>query len=361
MSLFENRHLLKDVDLKKMKIDDRLSFISKLSAGELEAEIDEEVFDASRAMSFAEFQGQNKLKQNLKKLVEISKHEGKPLPHLLFTGSPGVGKTTLGQIMAAERGVNFNSCFANAIATPYDMYLKLKSLKENSILFLDEIHAIGKDVAESLYYAMEDGKISFKAPEQSNASEALTKKILPFTLIAATTIPGKLQQPLLDRFYQVVLIPQYTLEDMTSIISSVVNKLGYEIEANAAELIAKASRSTPRIAKKLCSYVANSVFGQDIKIILRRNVIECFVNQEIHPLGLSHMDIQYLKLLEIRFAERGAAFKTLCAALMTDKTTLENIIEPYLLKNGLIELTPRGRKITAEGLKTLNTKLGEIL
>lgn len=358
MSIFDNRHLLKDVDFKKMNTDERLSFFAKVANGEVERDNEEEVFDTARAMSFDEFQGQDKLKQNLKKLVEISKHEDKPLPHLLFTGSPGVGKTTLGQIMAAERGVNFSSCFANAIATPYDMYLKLKSLKENSILFLDEIHAIGKDVAESLYYAMEDGKISFKAPEQSNSSEALTKKVIPFSLIAATTIPGKLQQPLLDRFYQVVLIPQYTLKDMTNIISSVCKGKGYEIESNAAEVIAKASRSTPRIAKKLCSYVADSVFGQEIKTITRQNVIECFINQEIHPLGLSHMDIQYLELLANRFFERGAAFKTLCAALMTDKTTLENIIEPFLLKNGFIELTPRGRKITAEGLKTLNTRIG---
>lgn len=305
---------------------------------------------SDRPLTFKDFLGQTELKTSLKRIVAYSKAKNTQLPHLLFTGTPGVGKTTLANIMANERGVEFKSLFANTITSPFELYKILSEIKPNTVIFLDEIHAIKSDVSESLYYGMEDGKISFI--NEDFGGEPMTENVQPFTLIGATTMPGRLERPLIDRFSRVLFIPPYTIDDLGMIISNTLKKKGYKIEPTIINTMAQAARLTPRIVIKHIKYLEEYMHFRNSKEITHDDVVKCFIKEKIHPLGLEPMDLDYLTVLN-KFFEKGAGLKTITSSLMTDKKTVENTIEPFLLKHNMIEITTRGRKITPNGLKAL--------
>lgn len=332
--------------LEQLVYADELGFANQKEKPKLvpEALIDD------RPIRFKDFMGQTELKSSLKRVVEYSKAKGTRLPHVLFTGTPGVGKTTLANIMANERGVEFKSLFANTLTSPFELYKILSELKPSTVLFLDEIHAIKSDVSESLYYGMEDGKISFVQEDMDG--EPTTEFVPPFTLIGATTMPGRLERPLLDRFSRVIFIPPYTIEDLGLMIESSLKEKGYTIDAAIINSMANAARLTPRIVKKHIKYLEEFMFFKKSNHITHQDMIECFKKEKIHPIGLEPMDLDYLAVLN-KFFEKGAGLKTLTSSLMTDKKTVENTIEPFLLKNNLIEITTRGRKITPNGLRAL--------
>ena len=313
--------------------------------------IDPKTNAAVRPLTFDDFIGQDALKDSLRKIVSFSRSHDQRIPHLLFTGTPGVGKTTLANIMANERGVKFVSTFANTIKSPYELYKLIVELEPLTVLFLDEIHAIKPSVSEALYYAMEDGKISYIDEDYDGLPT--TSTIPSFSLIAATTMPGNLERPLFDRFSRAIYVPEYTHEDLTLMIKETLKSKGYSVAAPGLDIIAKASRATPRIIMKIAKYLEEFMFFEGGKHITKSNVINCLKKEKIHPVGLDPMDIRYLNAVS-KAGDKGAGLKTLTSVLMTNRKTVENAIEPFLLKNNFIEVTAKGRKLTAEGSIALN-------
>lgn len=299
-----------------------------------------------------EYIGQEKIKSTIKIYIEAAKQRGESLDHVLFYGPPGLGKTTLSTIIANEMGVNLKITSGPAIEKPGDMAAILNSLQENDVLFVDEIHRLNRQVEEVLYPAMEDFAIDIMIGKEVNV-RSIRLDLPKFTLIGATTRAGLLTGPLRDRFGVVQKLEFYQVDELQSIILRSANVLGVEIGQEGALELARRSRGTPRLANRLLKRVRD--FAQvkyDGKIT--KEVADFALDVlEVDRLGLDQNDRAILLTLIEKFSGGPVGLETLAAALGEDSATLEDVYEPYLLMNGLINRTPRGRVATENAYRHL--------
>ncbi len=298
-----------------------------------------------RPQKLDQYIGQEKAKNNLKIFIEAAKTRNEPLDHVLLYGPPGLGKTTLSTIIANEMGVNIKVTSGPAIEKPGEMAAILNNLSENDILFIDEIHRLNRQVEEVLYPAMEDYSIDIMIGK-GQAARSIRLDLPKFTLIGATTRAGLLTAPLRDRFGVINKLEFYNVSELKKIIIRSADILGVEIDDKGAEEMARRSRGTPRLANRLLKRVRD--FAQ-VKYdgVITEDVANTALNLlEVDKLGLDRGDRSILDTIISKFAGGPVGLDTLAAALGEDSGTLEDVYEPYLIQNGLIQRTPRGRIAT---------------
>jgi len=289
--------------------------------------------------------GQQKIKEKLKVYIEAAKNREEPLDHLLFYGPPGLGKTTLSNIIANEMGVNIKVTSGPAIEKPGELAAILNGLSDGDILFIDEIHRLNRQVEEVLYPAMEDFSIDIMIGKGQGA-KSIRLDLPPFTLIGATTRAGLLSAPLRDRFGMIERLEFYTNDELKTIIENSAHKLGVDIDDEGAYEMARRSRGTPRLANRLLKRVRDFA---DIKFdgVITKEVADYALDlMEVDKFGLDQNDRNMLLTMINVYGGGPVGLDTLAAALSEDAGTIEDVYEPYLLKNGFINRTPRGRVAT---------------
>lgn len=300
---------------------------------------------ALRPLSLEDFTGQKALRHNLRVFIDAARARSEALDHVLLYGPPGLGKTTLAQIIAKELNVGFKTTSGPVITKSGDLAAVLTNLNTDDVLFIDEIHRLNPAVEEILYSAMEDLKLDIMIGEGPSA-RSIRIDLPPFTLVGATTRSGLLTQPLRERFGIPLRLEFYDINDLSTIILRNATLLKCPMTTECAREIARRSRGTPRIAGRLLRRVRDfaSVFNT---FPVEETFAQESLNQlAVDKLGLDHQDIRYLKLL-INFYKGGpAGIETLAAALSEHRDTLEEVIEPYLIQQGLLQRTPRGRMVT---------------
>ena len=305
-----------------------------------------------RPRFLSEYTGQQKAKENLKVFIEAAKQRGEPLDHVLLSGPPGLGKTTLASIIANEMGVNMRITSGPTIEKAGDLAALLTNLQENDILFVDEIHRLNRQVEEILYPAMEDYAIDIiigKGPSANSIRLDLPK----FTLIGATTRSGQLTAPLRDRFGVALRLELYTPEELRKIVERSSGILGIEIEPDGAEEIARRSRGTPRIANRMLRRVRDFAQVRANGVITKAVADEALTRLEVDHLGLDALDRTMLRSI-IDFYNGGpVGLETLAATINEEAITLEDVYEPYLLQQGFLTRTPRGRCVTQKAYEHL--------
>ncbi len=292
-----------------------------------------------------EYIGQNKVKENLKVFIQAAKRRGEPLDHLLLYGPPGLGKTTLATIVANEMGVNIKTTSGPAIEKPGELAAILNNLSENDILFIDEIHRLNSQVEEVLYPAMEDYAIDVVIGKGAGA-RSIRLDLPRFTLIGATTRAGMLTAPLRDRFGMVDHLEFYSPEELKQIVIRSAEVLGVTIDEDGALELAKRSRGTPRLANRLlkrCRDFAEVTAGGHIDMDLAKHALD---KLEVDSAGLDQIDRNILYTMIEKFSGGPVGLDTLAAAIGEDPGTIEDVYEPFLIKNGFINRTPRGRVVT---------------
>ena len=322
-----------------------------ISTGLLEE--DSRIEGSLRPISLDEYIGQDKIKDNIKVYIEAAKQRKESLDHVLFYGPPGLGKTTLSTIIAHEMGVNIKVSSGPAIEKPGEMAAILNNLSENDVLFIDEIHRLNRQVEEVLYPAMEDFAIDIILGKESSA-RSIRLELPRFTLVGATTRAGLLTAPLRDRFGVVQKMEFYTVEDLSTIIKRSAKVLDVEIDEYGAVEIAKRSRGTPRLANRLLKRLrdfAQVRYEGKIDMKVAREVLDIL---DVDKMGLDQNDRDILLTIIDKFAGGPVGLDTLAAALGEDSATLEEVYEPYLLMNGLIDRTKKGRMATALAYKHLD-------
>lgn len=298
-----------------------------------------------RPSSLDQYVGQEKAKNNLKIFIEAAKSRNEPLDHVLFYGPPGLGKTTLSTIIANEMGVNIKITSGPAIEKPGEMAAILNNLSENDILFIDEIHRLNRQVEEVLYPAMEDYSIDIMIGKGQGA-RSIRLDLPKFTLVGATTRAGLLTAPLRDRFGVINKLEFYTIDELKQIIIRSAGLLNVEIDEQGAVEMARRSRGTPRLANRLLKRVrdfAQVKYDGKITYEVANDALNLL---EVDKLGLDKGDRSILEAIIYKFAGGPVGLDTLAAALGEDAGTLEDVYEPYLIQNGFIQRTPRGRVVT---------------
>ena len=309
-----------------------------------------------RPQYLKDYIGQEKAKKTLEIYIKAAKERGDALDHVLFYGPPGLGKTTLAGIIANEMGVNIKITSGPAIEKPGEMAAILNNLQENDILFVDEIHRLYRQVEEVLYPAMEDYAIDIMIGKGASA-RSIRLDLPKFTLVGATTRAGMLTAPLRDRFGVIHHLELYTEEELTTIILRSAKVLEVEIEESGAVELAKRSRGTPRLANRLLKRVRD--FAQ-VKYdgVITEEVANYALNLlDVDAYGLDHIDRMILLTMIEKFQGGPVGLETLAASIAEDAGTLEDVYEPYLLKNGFIQRTPRGRVVTELAYKHLGIEI----
>lgn len=289
--------------------------------------------------------GQAKAKENLKIYIEAAKSRKEALDHVLFYGPPGLGKTTLSSIIANEMGVNLKITSGPAIEKPGEMAAILNNLQENDVLFVDEIHRLNRQVEEVLYPAMEDFAIDIMIGKGA-AARSIRLDLPKFTLVGATTRAGLLSAPLRDRFGVVHRLEFYNTEELKTIILRSARVLQVEIEEQGAIEMAKRSRGTPRLANRLLKRVRDFAEVKYDGVITEEVAVFALDLLEVDKMGLDNSDRLILSTMIEKFSGGPVGLDTLAAAIGEDAGTLEEVYEPYLIKNGFIQRTPRGRTVT---------------
>ena len=308
---------------------------------------DKPVEHSLRPQRLKEYIGQEAIKERLIIQIEAAKARGDALDHVLLYGPPGLGKTTLAGIISNEMGTHIRITSGPAIEKPSEMAAILNSLQEKDMLFIDEIHRLNRQVEEVLYPAMEDFAIDVLLGKDSSSSARSVRLPLPhFTLIGATTRADMLTAPLRDRFGEQFHMEFYTPEELSEVLLFSSQKLDVKIEADAALELAKRSRGTPRIANRMLKRVRDYALVRYDGIITREIAIEAMDLMSIDKLGLDNTDRKILETIIKKFDGGPVGLDTLAAATGEDSGTLEDVYEPYLLKNGLLMRTPKGRVIT---------------
>lgn len=300
---------------------------------------------ALRPLSFADFRGQAKVIENLKVYVSAARRRGEPLDHLLLSGPPGLGKTTLSQIVARELGVNFRSTSGPVISKAGDLAALLTNLEPNDVLFIDEIHRLNPVVEEVLYPAMEDYELDIIIGE-GPAARSIKIDLSPFTLIGATTRAGLLATPLRDRFGIPLRLEFYTKAELKDIVARAAAKLGLNMTEDGAAEIAGRARGTPRVAGRLLRRVRDLTEHEGVGIVDALAADRALTRLGVDAIGLDGQDMLYLRALCEMFSGGPVGVETLGAALAEARDALEDVIEPYLIQQGFLQRTLRGRVAT---------------
>src|SRR5881409_3548911 len=309
--------------------------------------------DASlRPQLLAEFIGQRQARANLQVFIESSKARSDALDHVLFVGPPGLGKTTLAQIVARELGVNFRSTSGPVIAKAGDLAAQLTNLEERDVLFIDEIHRLNPAVEEILYPAMEDFQLDLIIGE-GPAARSVKIDIAKFTLVGATTRAGLLTNPLRDRFGIPVRLNFYTESELEEIVNRGARLLGIGMTADGANEIARRARGTPRIAGRLLRRVRDFASAANAESIDREIADHALGALEVDAAGLDAMDRRYLSTIAVNYGGGPVGVETMAAALSEPRDAIEEIIEPFLIQRGFIQRTPRGRLLTGQAFRHL--------
>ncbi|MFA4967672.1 MAG: Holliday junction branch migration DNA helicase RuvB [Candidatus Margulisiibacteriota bacterium] len=324
----------------------------------LEKREDDVDLSSLRPKKLDSFIGQEKLKENLKILMRAASDRKEPLEHLLFYGPPGLGKTTLANIMAYEMGVSIKTTSGPAIERPGDLASILTNLKENDILFVDEIHRLNKVIEEVLYPAMEDFAIDIVIGKGPSA-RSIRLDLPRFTMIGATTRVGLLSSPLRDRFGMILRLEFYTVPELEQIINRAAQVFQIEIKKEGAHEIAARSRGTPRIANRLLRRVRDYAQVKAQGIITKQVAHEALDKLGIDELGLDSVDRKYLKTIIEKYGGGPVGVETIAASISEEVDTIEEVYEPYLLQIGFIDRTSRGRVATRAAFEHLGIKFNK--
>ena len=300
-----------------------------------------------RPKSFDEYIGQDRLKNNLKLAIDAAKKRGEPVDHILLYGPPGLGKTTMATVIANEMGTNIRITAGSAIERAGDLASILTNLSDGDILFIDEIHRLGRAVEEVLYSAMEDFKLDImigKGP----AARSVRLDLPKFTVIGATTRTGALTAPLRDRFGLIHRLEFYAPDEISKVVKRAANILGSKIDSQAAEMLSTRARLTPRIANRLLKRVRDYADVNGDGIIDLKTTKAALELLEIDKLGLDPGDRNLVNKMIENYGDSPVGLSTIAALTGDEPTTIEDFYEPYLLQIGFIERTPRGRRVTAK-------------
>ena len=322
----------------------------------------DEIDTTMRPQVLDDFVGQAQARANLKVFIGAAKARGEALDHVLFVGPPGLGKTTLAQIMARELGVNFRATSGPVIAKAGDLAALLTNLEDRDVLFIDEIHRLSPAVEEVLYPAMEDFQLDLIIGE-GPAARSVKIDLARFTLVAATTRIGLLTTPLRDRFGIPVRLQFYTAEELELIVTRGARILGLGMSEDGAREIARRARGTPRIAGRLLRRV------RDFAVVAGQEKVDAGIADkaltqlEVDSAGLDQLDRRYLNQIALKFGGGPVGIETIAAALSEPRDAIEEIVEPYLIQQGYIQRTPRGRILTPQAFKHLGLAVpgGEVM
>ena len=312
---------------------------------------EDDALEASiRPQKLADFVGQEQARANLKVFIDSARVRGEPLDHVLFVGPPGLGKTTLAQIVARELGVGFRSTSGPVMAKAGDLAAMLTNLEERDVLFIDEIHRLNPTVEEILYPAMEDFQLDLVIGE-GPAARSVKIDLSKFSLIGATTRAGLLTTPLRDRFGIPIRLNFYNVEELEFIVKRGARVMGFSVSEDGANEIAKRARGTPRVAGRLLRRVRDFAVVEQSDKVTRDIAAKALALLEVDARGLDQMDRRYLGIIAESFGGGPVGVETLAASLSEPRDAIEDIIEPFLIQQGLLQRTPRGRMLTPQAFR----------